>query len=135
MTNCKAGDLAVVVRSFAGNEGKIVRCLEFVGTGRCDAGRRMGCPSEGPYTDLWRIDTPMSTDRGSTTHLMRDAWLRPIRDNPGTDEVIAKVGKPKKTPITVTSEYEAARIAEPTPGAHVLVVRNDVLVSEFFGEA
>lgn len=38
-------------------------------------------------------------------------------------------------PIKVTSEYEAARIAETTPGAHVQVVRDGVLVSEFFGEA
>ena len=30
MLNCKQGDLAVIVRSMAGNEGKIVQCPRLV---------------------------------------------------------------------------------------------------------
>lgn len=29
--NCKKGDLAMIVRSYAGNHGKVVTCLELVG--------------------------------------------------------------------------------------------------------
>lgn len=29
--NCKQGDLALIIRSTAGNEGLVVTCLEFVG--------------------------------------------------------------------------------------------------------
>lgn len=29
--NCKAGDLALIVKSMAGNEGKVVTCLEYLG--------------------------------------------------------------------------------------------------------
>lgn len=29
--NCKEGDLAMIVKSKAGNEGKIVRCIQYVG--------------------------------------------------------------------------------------------------------
>jgi hypothetical protein len=31
--NCKQGDMAIVVRSRAGNAGKVVTCLEFIGEG------------------------------------------------------------------------------------------------------
>lgn len=29
--NCKQGDIALVVRSIAGNEGRVVTCLEIIG--------------------------------------------------------------------------------------------------------
>ena len=138
--NCKRGDLAMVVRSLAGNEGKIVCCLEFVGTGRSDSGFRIGNPCHGgPATDLWRTDATCRTQLGSTTNLIPDSCLRPLRDNPGTDEVIAKVGKPKPTPITVSTEHEAEVIADRVPNSHIIVAvyRNGkrIVLSEYYGQS
>lgn len=130
MSNCVAGDLAMVVRKLehdkSHNLGRVIRVTKSTSMpwGICVAPRV-----------FWEFEGNLVCSDGDRADMVDDAVLKPLRDNDGVDEVIAKVGKPKKTPITVTSEYEAAKIAESTPGAHVLVVRNDVLVSEFFGEA
>ena len=48
--NCKAGDLAIVVKSFTGNEGKIVRCIRLAD----DADKAsFGCLLSKP---VWVID-------------------------------------------------------------------------------
>ena len=86
MLNCKQGDLAVIVRSAAGNEGKIVSCValtfETWGFG------------SGPR---WVTDPPVS---GCFTPVIPvlDACLRPLRDNDGEDEVLRLVGRPVGTP-------------------------------------
>lgn len=81
--NCKPGDLAVVVRSEAGNEGKIVRVIRFIGFGERFA------------DDCWHVEPAL---RG--THRMHndvsDSRLRPIRDNDGEDEMLRIVGKPQE---------------------------------------
>ena len=71
--NCKPGDLALIVYSRAGNEGKIVRCLRFIGH----------VPGWAGY-DCWEIDQSIKGTFGDLTNTVQDAHLRPLRD-PGDD--------------------------------------------------
>ena len=83
--NCKPGDLAVIVRSMAGNEGLIVEVIEH---------------SElSPEYD-WLIRAPRAIrwafgDISDIGHA-KDSCLRPIRDNDGEDEMLRIVGKPQE---------------------------------------
>lgn len=78
--NCKPGDLAVVVRSMAGNEGVIVRCLRLI---RAEATYRANDGSE--YNSaVWEIDRPLPDWVGGVDFTFPDVQLRPIRD-PGDD--------------------------------------------------
>ena len=70
---CKQGDMALIVKSTCGNEGKVVTCLEFVGEISSYKG-----------DDYWRIDIKL-VGRGCISGKMResspyarDAWLMPI---------------------------------------------------------
>ena len=90
---CKVGDLAVIVRSRAGNEGLIVTCLEFL--------PRHPWWGEPYNADAWRIDRSLKTLFGESHHFVRADWLRPIRDQPGTDETLTWAGKPQETPLDV----------------------------------
>lgn len=77
---CKVGDLAVIVRSTAGNEGAFVR---VIGKARPGPGR-LGHAEDGP---LWWVHSaaPLSGSLGCFAHAFNfpDAWLHPIR--PGAD--------------------------------------------------
>lgn len=86
--NCKPGDLAVVVRSYAGQEGKIVTCIEYVGRVVFDNGAS--------HPDCWKVDPPLyvAKDRRKA-HIVADSCLRPIRGNDGEDEMLRIVGKPQ----------------------------------------
>jgi hypothetical protein len=75
--NCKQGDLAIIVRSVAGNEGKIVRCLRLVPWGH-DGGRKF----EGPR---WIVDRPLPASRGLPITSVADFSMRPIRGVEGED--------------------------------------------------
>lgn len=81
--NCREGDLAVIVRArFADNIGKIVRVLRLVS-------ERDAVPWPGmPRGVLWAV-----TD-GRETKISPDSWLRPIRDQPGEDEMLRIAGAP-----------------------------------------
>lgn len=79
--NCKPGDLAVIVRSAAGNEGRIVQCLDFVGVG------------DGYYDDSWLIDREIA-GTFEPLRFISDSKLRPLRDNDGEDETLTWAGKP-----------------------------------------
>lgn len=93
--NCKPGDLAIVVKSTCGNEGKIVRCIRLATPVEAD---RLGYWS-GP---LWYTDVELMSQRynGMERRMVRscpDKYLRPIRD-PGddaVDEMVERVGKPE----------------------------------------
>jgi len=92
--NCEKGDLAVIVKSYAGNEGKIVRCLELV----------TGVSFEMPNgvienVPAWKIDQSLTGWRGGKSDRVQDYRLRPLRDNPGTDETLIYAGLPKKAPV------------------------------------
>ena len=80
---CKQGDLAVVVRSTAGNEGKIVKCLKLT------HGRLFN--PNGSYVEgnLWEIEPELKTWSGSRSHLAPDIQLRPIRPSEGQDETLS----------------------------------------------
>lgn len=85
--NCKAGDLAIIVRSFAGNEGSIVRCVEYVGV------RSFKIVGDQP---TWKIDRKIKTMSGYMSDLACDEFLKPIRDSDDEDEMLRIAGLPKK---------------------------------------
>ncbi|MFA5898103.1 MAG: hypothetical protein WC829_03200 [Hyphomicrobium sp.] len=89
--NCKPGDLAIIVRSEAGNLGKIVRCIKVLRnefwTGP-SLGTRM--------TATLEIDIPLASWDGVVSNHIADDQLRPIRDNDGEDEMIRIAGLPHK---------------------------------------
>lgn len=87
--NCKPGDLAIVVRSAAGNLGKVVRCIRLA----TEAEKHELCFFQ--REAMWFTDTPMTSTWGCVDTLMFDAYLRPIRDSDGEDEMLRIVGKPE----------------------------------------
>lgn len=66
--NCKQGDLAIYVKSKAGNEGRIVRVIRWLGSVDGLAGN-----------DWWEIDGRARTIKGDWINCSRDSKLRPIR--------------------------------------------------------
>lgn len=85
--NCKPGDLAVMVKSGAGNEGRILTCIRFIG-------RVSGY--EG--SDYWEVDKALTSKFGDKTRIARDSQLRPIRpqSDDATDEMVLIAGKPQE---------------------------------------
>ena len=72
---CKPGDMALIIRSSCGNEGKIVTCLEFIGKEN-DNWHANG--------DRWRIDRKIPwTDKSGRIRgehdTISDRYLMPIR--------------------------------------------------------
>lgn len=93
--NCKQGDMAMIIKSLAGNEGKVVTCLEFVG------GNTPGC-NPPKNKDFWRIDIPIrGVDKSgkpadSFVPYARDYCMRPLRPSEEMDEMLRITGLPKK---------------------------------------
>lgn len=85
---CKVGDLAVFVKSLAGNEGAVIRVVRFVGP--------INFTVAGFFPDVWEIDPPVRAVEGGVTRRAPDAWLRPLRDGEGTDETIRIAGLPRE---------------------------------------
>ena len=83
MLNCKQGDLAVVVRSTAGHEGKLLTCIRFIGAYEDYLG-----------IDYWLVDRVLTSNCGEEHQVFRDIWLRPLRDSDAQDEILRMVGKP-----------------------------------------
>lgn len=86
--NCKQGDLAVVVRSWAGNEGKIVQCVRLLPGGP-------DWIEDGPR---WEIDRGVPSRNGYPLFSVADSCLRPLRDSEGEDEALRLVGRPVGDP-------------------------------------
>lgn len=85
--NCKQGDLAIHVGGYSGiksrNAGKIVRCVRFLG----EVPRWQGL--------RWEIEGGLIYSvGGKRVNHADDKYLRPIRDNPGEDEMLRIAGKP-----------------------------------------
>ena len=79
--NCKQGDFAIVVRSVAGNEGKIVRCIELTfGDGLFGYGPR------------WATEPGLCGWRGTQNFPVADSALRPIVGVVGEDEMLRIAG-------------------------------------------
>ena len=91
--NCKQGDLAVIVRSYAGNEGKIVQCLRFVPNWI-----RIGADGWECCGPAWEVDRTLPKMTGWRSNIIADSQLRPLRDNDGEDEMLRLVGLPVGTP-------------------------------------
>lgn len=102
--NCKQGDLAIIVKSTAGNEGKIVRCLEYMGvishiTDTAGDTWRYG---RGPRP-VWRIDRTINFrstygfDADVQVGYCSDECLRPLRGD--TDDESATEEKELNTVV------------------------------------
>lgn len=97
--NCKPGDLALVVKSKVGNEGKIVRCIRLATPVEADRVEWWSGP-------LWHTDVPLLSLRPATNVRREvcfapDSALRPIRD-PGedaTDETLLWLPVPSRDEV------------------------------------
>lgn len=98
--NCKQDDIARIIRSEAGNRDKIVTCVRAVGP------MRVLWPDD-RWTDeyMWEIDRELPRMDGRTTKILPDSCLRPIRDEPGEDQMLRIAGRPR--------EIESPRVLEP----------------------
>ena len=88
--NCKQGDLAIMVRSAANNEGKIFWCVRFAPLSfwmRKDGSIRVEA--------AWLVDPPARSFDGFIVEHLADSDLRPIRGGEGADEMLRIVGKPR----------------------------------------
>lgn len=100
--NCVKGDLAVIVRSWSGNDGKIIRCVGFMGAQPWyEHGR--GWVDEA----TWEIDQELPNGKGFVLNQICDSQLRPIRDQPGADESLTWAGRPAELPADVIREVTA----------------------------
>ena len=92
--NCKQGDLAIIVSSTCGNEGKIVRCLEAVYTGRiADTNGEMWRYANGPRW-TWRIDRAINF--GNALDVVQvmycsDDRMRPLRGDITDEEIVQEL--------------------------------------------
>lgn len=91
---CRIGDLAVMTQSrLPENIGRVVEVI-------CPGEHETGLPawviqSARPLRFLpWGRGRVFSDCTGNSP----DAWLRPIRDSDGEDEVLRIAGKPQETP-------------------------------------
>lgn len=86
---CKVDDIAFMVKSCAGNEGKICKVLKFLGENPIFDGV-LWCIDEGP---CWLVEYPSKTrtSLGDPFTIMPcpDAFLRPIRPNEEEDESLS----------------------------------------------
>ncbi len=80
--NCKLGDLAIVVNSVAGNEGKIVRCVKFIG--RVDF---LDIGDSIKNGAAWEVDPPLPGWNGILGSDCLDEDLRPIKPLDELDDV------------------------------------------------
>jgi hypothetical protein len=86
--NCKQGDLAIVVKSYAGNEGRIVRCVKFIG----DQRHRFPGGAIRNIQNCWEVDQQLNTiNVGIKSNIVGDERLRPIRDSDKQDEMLSIV--------------------------------------------
>lgn len=92
--NCKPGDLAIIIASSAGNEGKIVRCVRLL-----KANDYWFKPSGQRYADAtWEIDRLLPDYAGHLGNTIGDSQLRPIRDpsEDAKDETLEWLPVPSK---------------------------------------
>jgi len=97
--NCKPGDLAIVIRSLAGNEGKIVTVHRFVSELEVEYAPKRKNDREGWLcygSNLKSIGLKDKVIVESTKCVFPDESLRPLRDNDGEDEILRIAGKPQK---------------------------------------
>lgn len=74
------GALCVIVRSFAGNEGKVVQCIRLATEGEV-LDERFNDGGE----PVWQVDRRLSATYGPPVNLARESFLRPITPPPSAD--------------------------------------------------
>ncbi len=67
----KPGCLAMIIRSMAGNEGKIVTCVELLPNQRF---------LDGSIRDAWQVDQTLNGTHGLKVSVVPAIWLIPIND-------------------------------------------------------
>lgn len=97
--NCKQGDMAVIVRSTAGNLGKIVECVALQLHPAYAEHATWGVRCSGPLRrPTWSAsDYEWCRVRGFD-EVLKDSDLRPLRDREGDDEMVRLAGRPVGTP-------------------------------------
>jgi hypothetical protein len=94
--NVKQGDLAIQIKSAAGNSGRIVRVLQFLGAFPFYDGRHW----HRDEADCWLVEyeRPIFTANGHKALICPtpDAWLRPISGIP--EEESTDTNQPIKEP-------------------------------------
>ena len=92
--NCKKGDLAIQVRSCAGNHGMVVRVLEYVGVDPMHEGQKYHWGYGACWLCLYLGSEPsyvkddvLYTEGGGLTVPLPDSWLRPLPKLTEQDEV------------------------------------------------
>ena len=88
---CKQGDLAIVVKSKAGNEGKVLTCLKLATPEDLEA---HFLHSDVP---VWHVDVLIKNKtNGRSYKFVRDQNLKPIRPSEGQDETLSWKDVPHK---------------------------------------
>lgn len=99
---CKVGDLAMILRSTLGNEGRVVEVAKFLGDLTPTTKPRLMRNCWGVRGHV--ISSPLN-DEWVAYHgidgFFEDDALRPIRDQPGEDEMLRITGKPQETPTEI----------------------------------
>jgi hypothetical protein len=90
--NCKQGDLAVIVKSTCGNEGRILTCV------RLATMAELAAEGLAWWGAAWLVDATLRDTWGVGVRFYPDSRLRPLRDSDGEDEVLRLVGRPVGTP-------------------------------------
>lgn len=88
---CKPGDLAYVVRSNCGNEGRVVTVEYWV-----QQGHRFG--KFASSVDGWLCTGSLRDSKGGklSDGVYPDTWLFPLIDNDGEDEMLGIIRPPRK---------------------------------------
>lgn len=97
---CKVGDLALVVRSFAGNEGKVVTCVKYVGRNPGIMewnGEKLFLSSE---VDWWQVDRNMNM---LMVGISGDREIHPDHSPFCRDDFMIPIGN-KDVPLEVTED-------------------------------
>lgn len=87
---CRPGDLAVMVKSEAGNVGKIVTCVRLANDSDLLPYGYQTCGI--PH---WVVDRDIPAINGRPCPFVADMYLRPLRPGEGEDEMLTIVGKPE----------------------------------------
>lgn len=91
--NCKQGDLAVIVYSRAGNEGKIVTCLKLHPPGYDLTDKEHGPVWEVDRNDLIAVWAGTGAIASTNGNAIPDSFLRPIKPDETPDESIEAMDK------------------------------------------
>ena len=98
--NCKQGDLAIIVSSTCGNEGKIVRCLELLYMDRVtDTDGNTWRFANGPRW-VWSIDRSINFGNGfDVVQIEAAPIVKASIESPTTPSAEARVTVPLNAPF------------------------------------